>query len=220
MSWESSLAYYRLINEATRERLGGLHSAPVVMYSLDFAEIEPLQLAGRWDEAALRLSSAARALESAGAELVLLCTNTMHRVADEVQAGISVPFLHIADATAAEVHKSGIEAVGLLGTRYTMEESFYRGRLEQRHEFDVRIPGEEDRKLVHDIIYKELCRSEVLPASRETYQRIIQQLIDSGAQGIILGCTEIGLLVQQSDVSVPLFDTARIHALAAVEAAL
>ncbi len=220
MSWESSLAYYRIINEITRDHLGELHSAQVLLYSFDFAEIEPLQAAGRWDEAAERLVLAAQALERGGADLFLLCTNTMHRVAEDVQRGVSIPLLHIADVTAEVVVKAGIGRVGLLGTRYTMEEDFYRDRLSQGHGLKVLVPGPEDRKLVHEVIYQELCLGKVVVASRDRYQQIIQELVSSGAQGIILGCTEIALLGAEGDASVPLFDTARIHAQAAAEAAL
>ncbi len=220
MSWESSLAYYRIINETTRDRLGALHSAQVLLYSFDFAEIEPLQAAGRWDEAAERLISAAQALERGGADLFLLCTNTMHRVADEIQRRVSIPLLHIADSTADKVVKAGIGSVGLLGTRYTMEEGFYRDRLSQGHGLEVLVPGPEDRRLVHEVIYQELCLGKVLETSRDHYRRILRELVGSGAQGIILGCTEIGLLVGEDDASVPVFDTARIHAQAAAEAAL
>ncbi len=220
MSWESSLAYYRIINETTRDRLGALHSAQVLLYSFDFAEIEPLQAAGRWDEAAERLISAAQALERGGADLFLLCTNTMHRVADEIQRRVAIPLLHIADSTADKVVKAEIGSVGLLGTRYTMEESFYRDRLSQGHGLEVLVPGPEDRRLVHEVIYGELCLGKVLETSRDHYRRILRELVGSGAQGIILGCTEIGLLVGEGDVSVPVFDTARIHAQAAAEAAL
>ncbi len=220
MSWESSLAYYRVINETTRDRLGALHSAQVLLYSFDFAEIEPLQAAGRWDEAAERLITAAQVLERGGADLFLLCTNTMHRVADEIQRRVAIPLLHIADSTADKVVKAEIGSVGLLGTRYTMEESFYRDRLSQGHGLEVLVPGPEDRKLVHEVIYQELCLGKVLETSRDHYRRILRELVGSGAQGIILGCTEIGLLVGEGDASVPVFDTARIHAQAAAEAAL
>ena len=220
MSWESSLAYYRIINETTRDRLGALHSAQVLLYSFDFAEIEPLQAAGRWDEAAERLISAAQALERGGADLFLLCTNTMHRVADEIQRRVEIPLLHIVDSTADQVVKAEIASVGLLGTRYTMEEGFYRDRLSQGHGLEVLVPGPEDRRLVHEVIYQERCLGKVLETSRDHYRRILRELVGSGAQGIILGCTEIGLLVGEDDASVPVFDTARIHAQAAAEAAL
>jgi len=220
MSWESSLAYYRIINEATRGRLGDLHSAQVLLYSFDFAEIEPMQVAGRWDLAAARLVSAAQALERGGADFFLLCTNTMHRVADEVQRRVSIPLLHIADPTAEEIDKAGIRSVGLLGTRYTMEEPFYRDRLSRRRELEVLVPEEGDRQVIHDVIYGELCRGQIREASRDGYRRIIERLVSAGAGGIVLGCTEIGLLVREEDASVPLFDTARIHAVAAAEAAL
>ena len=179
-----------------------------------------MQVAGRWDLAAARLVSAAQALERGGADFFLLCTNTMHRVADEVQRRVSIPLLHIADPTAEEIDKAGIRSVGLLGTRYTMEEPFYRDRLSRRRELEVLVPEEGDRQVIHDVIYGELCRGQIREASRDGYRRIIERLVSAGAGGIVLGCTEIGLLVREEDASVPLFDTARIHAVAAAEAAL
>ena len=220
MSWESSALYYRWINEAVRGRLGGLHSARVLLLSVDFAEIERLQQGGRWDEAAVILGEAARSLERGGADLLLLCTNTMHRVADEIAAAVSIPLLHIADATGAAIVERGIRRVGLLGTRFTMEQAFYRGRLAERHGLDVLVPDEAERQLVHDIIYGELCLGEVRPASRDAYGRVMANLVARGAEAIILGCTEITLLVGPGDATVPLFDTTLIHARAAVEAAL
>jgi len=220
MSWESSIEYYRVINQAVKEKLGGLHSAKSLMYSVDFAEIEALQHAGKWDQATQAMIEAARHLEAGGADFVVICTNTMHRMADEVEAAVSIPLLHIADATAAAVRGQGLQVVGLLGTRYTMEEDFYRGRLVERHGLDVLIPEGADRETVHRVIYDELVLGEIKPASREAYQHIIEKLVDSGAQGIILGCTEIGLLVKEADSPVPVFDTAAIHALSAVEMAL
>jgi aspartate racemase len=220
MSWESSSEYYRLLNEAVRERLAGLHSADCVMWSVDFAEIEQLQRSGDWDEAGRRLAALARCLERAGAECLVLCTNTMHRLADDVQAAIDIPLLHIADATAARITAAGIDRVGLLATRYTMEQDFYRGRLAERHGLEVLIPGEPDRSLVHDIIYQELCRGVVRDRSHETYRRVISDLERAGAHGIIYGCTEIGLLVGPQDASVPVFDSTRIHVETAVEWAL
>ena len=220
MSWESSSEYYRLLNEAVRDRLGALHSAECVMWSVDFAPIEALQRAGEWDEAGRMLCGHAMRLEAAGAECLVLCTNTMHRLADEVQAAIGIPLIHIADATAARVTAAGVEAVGLLATRYTMEQDFYRGRLAARHGLSVLVPPEPDLTLVHDVIYDELCRGRVEPSSRDAYRRVIADLEAAGAQGIIYGCTEIDLLVGPDDASVPVFDSTRIHVEAAVEWAL
>lgn len=220
MSWESSLEYYRIINETTRLRRGGLHSAPCVLVSMDFAEIEVLQQKGRWSEAAARLMDAGRSLERAGADFVVLCTNTMHLVADELQAGLSIPLLHIADATAHQVRAAGIQTVGLLGTRFTMERDFYKGRLSDRHGLTVLIPNADDRETVHRVIYAELCQGVIRPESRAQYRVIIEKLGQAGAEGIILGCTEIELLVHEEDSPVPLFPTTRIHATAAVDYAL
>jgi len=220
MSWESSIEYYRVINQAVKEKLGGLHSAKSLMYSVDFAEIEALQHAGKWDQATQAMIEAARHLEAGGADFVVICTNTMHRMADEVEAAVSIPLLHIADATAAAVRGQGLQVVGLLGTRYTMEEDFYRGRLVEKHGLDVLIPEEADRETVHRVIYDELVLGEIKLASRAAYKRVIEKLVAAGAQGIILGCTEIGLLVKEADSPVPVFDTAAIHALSAVEMAL
>jgi len=220
MSWESSAEYYRFVNEAVRDRLGGLHSAECVMFSFDFAEIEALQSAGRWEEAAGRLAEAAAGLERGGAELLVLCTNTMHRLADEVEQAIGIPLLHIADPTAERIKAEGISAVGLLGTRYTMEGDFYRGRLEQRHGLRVVTPGDDDRTAVHRVIYEELVRGEVRDASRDRYREIIRRLVDDGAEAVILGCTEIELLIGAQDSPVPVFDTTRIHAEGAVDLAL
>ncbi len=220
MSWESSAEYYRIVNRETQRRLGGTHSAPIVLYSFDFAEIEALQEAGDWDSAAARLVAAARTLEAAGAELLVICTNTMHRLAPEVEAATAVPLLHIADATATAVRRDGVGTVGLLGTRYTMEEDFYRGRLAHRHGLEVLIPDDDDRTRVHDVIYHELVRGVVTDESRTAYEGVMERLVARGAQGIILGCTEIELLVDPARVDVPVYPTTRIHALAAVEAAL
>ncbi|MET9494092.1 aspartate/glutamate racemase family protein [Streptomyces sp. NPDC006552] len=219
MSWESTAEYYRLLNELTRERLGGLHSAPCVLYSVDFAEIERLQVVGDWEAAGRILAEAARRLEAAGAELLLLCTNTMHKVADQVQAATAVPLLHLADATAGAVRAAGLERVGLLGTAFTMEQDFYRGRLAQAG-LDVLVPDEAGRALVHRVIYEELCLGVVRDASRTAYQEVIAGLVASGAQGIVLGCTEIELLIGAQDSPVPVFPTARLHAQAAVREAL
>ncbi len=219
MSWESSAEYYRLINELTRDRLGGLHSAECVLYSVDFAEIEQMQAQGRWDDAAARLVEAARALEAAGADFVVLCTNTMHKVADAVAAAVTVPLLHLADTTAAAVQAAGVERVGLLGTAFTMEQGFYRERL-AAHGLDVLVPEAEDRALVHRVIYDELCLGVVSPGSRAGYQEVIARLVAQGAEGIVLGCTEIELLIGQEHVPVPVFPTTRLHAEAAVDLAL
>ncbi|MET8941277.1 aspartate/glutamate racemase family protein [Streptomyces rubiginosohelvolus] len=219
MSWESTAEYYRLINEYTRDRLGGLHSARCVLYSVDFAEIERLQAEGRWEEAGEVLADAARAVERAGADMVLICTNTMHKVADTVASAVSVPLVHLADATADAVRVAGVRKVGLLGTAFTMEQDFYRGRLRDRG-LDVRVPDAAGRALVHEVIYGELCLGEVRAASREAYRQIIRGLVADGAEGVILGCTEIELLIGPEDSPVPVFPTARLHALAAVDAAL
>ncbi|MFD5889949.1 aspartate/glutamate racemase family protein [Streptomyces sp. NPDC060334] len=219
MSWESTAEYYRLLNEFTRERLGGLHSARCVLYSVDFAEIERLQAQGRWDEAGDVLADAARSLEAAGADLVLLCTNTMHKVADQVQAAVSVPLLHLADATAEAVRARGLRRVGLLGTAFTMEQDFYRGRLAAGG-LEVSVPDADERALVHRVIYEELCIGVVREESRTAYREVIAGLVAAGAEGIVLGCTEIELLVGAEDSPVPVFPTARIHAAAAVDAAL
>jgi aspartate racemase len=220
MSWESSIEYYRMINQYIREELGGLHSAKSVLVSLDFAEIEALQAAGHWDKAGELMLEAARQVEKGGGDFVVICTNTMHLLAEQVQAGIGIPVLHIADATAHEIKRKGLHQVGLLGTRFTMEKDFYRGRLEDQHNLSVLIPIEKDRKTVHEIIYQELVLGEIQERSRERYLEIIQRLADRGAEGIILGCTEIGLLVKQEDVQLAVFDTAQIHAWIAVQAAL
>jgi len=220
MSWESSLEYYRIINETTRNRLGGLHSAKSLMYSVDFAEIEILQHQGQWQEATQMMIEAAQHVERGGADFVVICTNTMHKMAEEVQKNISIPILHIADATAERVKAHKLRKVGLLGTRFTMEEDFYKGRLIQKHGLQVIIPTAEDRAIVHRVIYDELVIGEINRTSRAQYQRIIDELVQQGCEGIVLGCTEIGLLVKETDSRAPLFDTTRIHAIAAVEYAL
>jgi aspartate racemase len=219
MSWESSIEYYRIINETVRQRLGGLHSAQSLMYSVDFAEVECLQHGGRWKDATRMLVDAARRLEQGGADFVLLCTNTMHKLADDVQRAIRIPLLHIADATAATVKAQGLARVGLLGTRFTMEEDFYRSRL-AGHGLTVLIPEATDRGVVHRVIYEELVLGETRPESRDAYRRIMGELRWQGAEGIVLGCTEIGLLVKPEDSPIPLFDTTSLHARAAVDAAL
>jgi aspartate racemase len=220
MSWESSAEYYRLVNEITRDRLGGLHSADCLLRSVDFAEIEALQRQGRWDDAGQVLASEAQALVAAGAELIGLCTNTMHKVADAITAAVDVPFVHIADTTAAAVRAEGLATVGLLATAYTMEQDFYVGRLREVHGLEVLVPDEGDRRIVHDVIYDELCVGRIEDASRDAYRRIMRGLADRGAQGILLGCTEIDLLVGPADSPVPVFDTTRLHAERIVEAAL
>lgn len=217
MSWESSQEYYRIINEAVKERLGGLHSAKIIMYSVDFEEIEKLQHQGKWKELTELMIDAAQRVEKAGADFVVLCTNTMHKMADEVQKNIKIPLLHIADATAEKIKEKGLGKIGLLGTKFTMEENFYKGRLKEKHGLDVIIPSEEERQIVHDVIYKELCIGEIKQSSKEQFKKIIQNLVSNGAEGIILGCTEIPLLIKQEDVEVPLFDTTMLHAKAAVE---
>ena len=218
MSWESSIEYERLINEEVRRRLGGVHSADLIVRSYDFAVIEELQARGAWGEAADLLAADARRLEAAGAQIVLLCTNTMHEVAEAIERALSVPFVHIADATAAAVRARGLARVALLGTRYTMERPFYRGRLE-RHGLTVLVPDEPDRTTIHDVIYGELVRGERRPESRRRYLDAVGRLVARGAEGIIAGCTEIELLVRPEDVAVPYFPTTRLHALAAVDAA-
>ena len=220
LSWESSAEYYRLINEGVRARLGGLHSADCLMYSFDFAEIETLQRTGRWNAATLRMTEAARRLERGGAQFLVICSNTMHRMADAVQAAVAIPLLHIADATAAQMRPQGVQTVGLLGTRYTMEQDFYKGRLHQRLGLHVLTPEADDRERVNRVIYDELVLGQTLPESRTAYLEVVDRLVGQGAEGIIFGCTEIGMLIQQADCRVPVYDTTRIHALAAVEMAL
>lgn len=220
MSWESSLEYYRILNETVKERLGGLHSAKCIMYSVEFAEIEMLQHAGRWDEAAQKMVEAGQSLERAGADFLVLCTNTMHKLAPELEAGVGIPLLHIADATAGAIKAAGISSIGLLGTRFTMEQAFYRQRLEEKHGLRVFIPDDADRELVHNVIYGELCLGVIKPESRRGFVAVIDKLVASGAQGIILGCTEIESLIRQEDTTTPVFPTTRIHAIAAVEMAL
>jgi aspartate racemase len=220
MSWESTAVYYRLVNELVASRLGGLHSADLVLRSVDFFDVERLQSSGAWDEAGELLGREAAALEAAGCEVLVLCTNTMHRVASAVEAAVSIPFVHIADATADAVRAAGLARVGLLATGYTMEQDFYVGRLRERHGLDVLVPGEADRREVHRVIYEELCLGVVRDESRAEYRRVMERLAGRGAEAILLGCTEIDLLVDQSDSALPLFDTTRIHAERAVELAL
>jgi aspartate racemase len=220
MSWESTVPYYCQINERVKERLGGLHSAKLILYSVDFAQIEHLQATGQWDAAGALLAQAAQSLERAGADGLVLCTNTMHKVADAIQTAVSVPLLHIADPTAQAIVQAGHTRVGLLGTRFTMEQDFYRNRLESAHRLTVLTPPQAARDLVHRVIYEELCLGQVLPASRAAYLQVIAELGAQGAQAIILGCTEIALLVQQSDCTLPLFDTTALHARSAADWAL
>jgi aspartate racemase len=220
MSWESSIEYYRIINETVREKLGGLHSAKSVMVSVDFAIIEDLQQQGKWDEATQLMVQVARDVERGGADFILICTNTMHRMAEDVQRGISIPLLHIADATAEKIKGRGLNKVGLLGTRFTMVEDFYKGRLERNHGLEVLIPDEKDMEIVHRVIYEELVVGIIQETSKTQYIEVMQDLVNAGAEGIILGCTEIGLLVSQKDVQVPVFNTTEIHATVAVEMAL
>jgi len=220
MSWESSIEYYQIINETVRTKLGGLHSAKSIMYSVDFAEIEPLQHQARWNEATQLMISAAKNVERGGADFIVLCTNTMHKVADEVEKQIQIPILNIADPTADKIKTKGVKKVGLLGTKFTMEGDFYKDRLIQKHSLEVIIPTAAEREIVHRVIYDELCVGEIKQSSRMKYMDVIERLTKDGAEGIILGCTEIGLLVKQEDSRVPLFNTTRIHAEAAVEYAL
>lgn len=220
MSWESTVPYYRLINQRVQERLGGLHSARLLLYSVDFHEIEQLQRGGEWERAGTLLADGARRLQSAGADFLVICTNTMHKVAPAVEAAIALPLLHIADPTASAVAAAGVRRVGLLGTRFTMEEEFYRERLQRRHGLEVLVPGSEDRLEVHRIIYEELCRGIVDDRSRHLYRDIIGRLVARGAEAVILGCTEISLLVGTDDSRVPLFDTTALHARAAADRAL
>jgi aspartate racemase len=212
LSWESSAEYYRIINERMRDRFGGLHSARCLMWSFDFAEVEALQHAGNWDDATAMMVDAAQRLERGGADFVLICSNTMHRMAADVEAAIAVPLLHITDPTAERVHAAGFKCVGLLGTAFTMEQDFYKGRLADRHGLGVLVPDDAGRALVHRVIYDELVQGRVDPASRQAYQEVIARLADRGAEAIILGCTEIMLLVGPKDSPVPLFDTTAIHA--------
>jgi aspartate racemase len=219
MSWESSAAYYRLVNELVRDRLGGLHSARCLLASVDFAEIERLQVSGAWTEAGEVLAQTARGLEAGGADLLLLCTNTMHKVADQVEAAVRIPLVHLADTTAAAVVRSGTTTVGLLATAFTMEQTFYTDRLAARG-LTVLVPDADDRREVHRVIYEELCVGVVRDASREAFRGVIRRLVDAGAQGVVLGCTELGLLVGPGDSPVPLFDTTRLHVEAGVALAL
>ncbi|CNI08419.1 putative aspartate/glutamate racemase [Yersinia aldovae] len=220
MSWESTIPYYRVINQQIKEQLGGLHSAKIILYSVDFHEIEQLQAKGDWHTAAKVLADAAVSLKHAGAEVIVVCTNTMHKVADDIETACGLPLLHIADATAAQIKQQEINKIGLLGTRYTMEQNFYRGRLTEKHHIEVVIPESSDREIINRIIYEELCLGIISETSRNEYRRIMGELVHQGVQGIIFGCTEITLLVNENDTSLPVFDTTAIHARAAAEYAL
>lgn len=220
MSWESTVGYYRAINEGIKDSLGGLHSAKIAMYSVDFDSIEKLQQSGDWEGTAKILSEAAMNVQLAGADFLLICTNTMHKVAPQIEESINIPLLHIADATAEVLVKKGIKTVGLLGTAFTMEQDFYKGRLKDNYGLTVLVPNEEDRKIVHNVIYKELCLGDLISSSKAEYLRIIESLASQGAEAVILGCTEIGMLVAQSDTKITLLDTAYIHAQKAVEWAI
>lgn len=220
MSWESTVSYYQAINDGIKNRLGGLHSAKICLYSVDFDEIEKLQHQGNWQQTAVVLSKAAQSIEAGGADFLLICTNTMHKVADDIQKAISIPILHIADATAQKLVTDGITKVGLLGTRFTMEQGFYKGRLTNNFDLKVIVPNEKDQTVVHDIIYKELCLGKIIEKSRKHYLEIIDKLHSQGAQAIILGCTEIALLIQQQHTHIKLYDTTEIHAASAVDLSL
>ena len=220
MSWESTIPYYRHINETVKERLGGLHSARIVLVSVDFHDIEALMRAGNWDAVGSALAEAARTLAGAGADLIVLATNTMHRVAESIAAAVDVPLLHIVDPTAQAIKAAGLGRIGLIGTRFTMEEAFYRERLATRHGIKVLVPDEADRALVHRVIFEELCLGVTNPQSRDAYRAVMRKLVSRGAQGIILGCTEFSLLIGAHDAEVPLFDTTGLHARAAADAAL
>jgi aspartate racemase len=220
MSWESSAQYYRLINEETKRRLGGHHNARSVMVTVDFAEVEQLQHVGDWDRLRGLTAEAARQVERGGADVVVLCTNTMHKLADSISDAVAIPLLHIADATAAEIRRSGTKRVGLLGTRFTMEEPFYKDRMRDRFDIEVLTPSTEARQVVHDVIYRELCHGRIRDESRATYREIIAELGARGAEAVVLGCTEIGLLISAQDSELPVFDTTVIHTRAAVDFAL
>lgn len=220
MSWESTASYYKALNEGVKSQLGGLHSAKICLYSVDFDEIEKLQHQGKWSETALILAQAAKSVERGGADFLTICTNTMHKVVPEIESHISIPILHIADATAESLIRDGVTKVGLLGTRFTMEQDFYKGRISEKFGIEVVVPTVDEQTVVHDIIYQELCLGEIKSKSRDSYVQIIANLHEQGAQAVILGCTEIALLVKQSDTSVPLYDTTEIHAARGVEWAL
>ncbi|WP_338653694.1 aspartate/glutamate racemase family protein [Lysinibacillus sp. Y5S-8] len=219
MSWESSAAYYRLMNEQVKQRLGGLHSAKCILYSVDFQQIEHFQAKGEWDKAGNVLAQAAQSLERAGADFVIICTNTMHKVIDVIEAAITIPILHIADATARQIKEAGLQKIALLGTKYTMEQAFYKARVEG-FGIEVIVPDSRERMEVNRIIYEELCLGIIKQDAKSYYIQVVEELVQAGAQGVILGCTEIGLLIQQEDISVPVFDTAAIHAQTAVSMAI
>ncbi len=219
MSWESSVEYYRIINEEVKNRLGGLHSGKCLLYSVDFEEIERFQAEGKWEEAGKLLGDAAYSLEKGGADFIVICTNTMHKVIDYVEEKINIPILHIADATANQIKKSNLHTVGLLGTKYTMEQDFYKARIKSNG-IEVLVPNDSEREMINKVIYEELCLGNIKQSSRDYYKKVITNLVDNGAEGIILGCTEIGLLVKQEDSEVPLFDTTEIHAIESVKKAL
>ncbi|MDT3495700.1 aspartate/glutamate racemase family protein [Bacillus toyonensis] len=219
MSWESTSEYYRILNEEIKSRLGGLHSAKCLINSVDFEEIERFQSNGDWDGAGEVLGNAAYSLQNGGADFIIICTNTMHKVVEKIKENINIPVLHIADATAKEIKRKGIQTIGLLGTKYTMEQDFYKSRIEENN-IKVIVPVEKNREKINEIIYTELCLGKITSQSREYYKRVIEELVQKGAQGIILGCTEIGLLIKQEDVVVPIFDTTFIHAMEAVNVAL
>lgn len=220
MSWESTVVYYQLLNRMARERLGGLHSAELLLWSFDFADIEALQAAGDWEAATARLVAAAQALEKGGAACLVICTNTMHLMAEAVQAAVDIPLIHIADTTAAAIKATAVTRPLLLATRYTMEQDFYKGRLAERHGIDVAIPGDDDRSIVHDVIYDELCQGIVSPASKAKYLGVVERAEAAGSDAVIFGCTEVGLLVSAADFAVPCFDTTVLHAKAALDFAL
>jgi aspartate racemase len=219
MSWESTAVYYRIINEEMQRRLGGLHSAKCLLYSVNFSEIEHMQATGEWEKAGELLGEAAHALEKAGADFIVICTNTMHKVFNKIQEKVTLPILHIVDATATKIKSGGIRKVGLLGTKYTMEQEFYIERLRSNN-LEVIVPEAEEREVINTIIFEELCLGKIQPSSKEYYKQVIQRLAEAGAEGIILGCTEIGLLIKPEDVGLPLFDTSEIHAIEAVNTAL
>ncbi len=220
MSWESSLEYYRIMNQTVKEKLGGFHSAQCILYSVDFDDVEKLQHQGDWESLTRLMIEAAQRVKKAGADFLVICTNTMHKMADEVQGAIQIPLLHIADVTAGAVKANGQSRVGLLGTKFTMEQDFYKGRLQEIHGIDVLIPEDKERQVIHDILYNELCLGEIKELSKGKFQSIIQNLVKRGAQGVILGCTEIPLIVRQEDYEIPLYDTTALHAKAAVDFAL
>jgi len=220
MSWESSLEYYRIMNQTVKEKLGGFHSAQCILYSVDFDDVEKLQHQGDWESLTRLMIEAAQRVKKAGADFLVICTNTMHKMADEVQGAVQIPLLHIADVTGGAVKANGQSRVGLLGTKFTMEQDFYKGRLKETHGIDVLIPEDTERQVIHDILYNELCLGEIKELSREKFQSIIQNLVKRGAQGVILGCTEIPLIVRQEDYEIPLYDTTALHAKAAVDFAL